>query len=96
MAVTHYVYILECSDKSFYTGYTTNPKRRLSEHNKGTASKYTRSRLPVSMVYLESVADKSTGLKKELAIKSLTREKKKQLIEKGGGCLVPTRDKELK
>ncbi|CAC9924794.1 GIY-YIG catalytic domain protein [Aedoeadaptatus nemausensis] len=93
MAVKHYVYILECGDKSFYTGYTTDPERRLQQHNKGTASKYTRSRLPVSMVYLESVSDRSTGLKREHAIKKLTREKKMKLIRKGGNSLGPTRDK---
>ncbi len=96
MEVKHYVYILECGDKSFYTGYTTDPERRLAQHNKGVASKYTRSRLPVSMVYLESVSDKSEGLKREYAIKKLTRKNKIKLIRKGGGCFESPKNKQFK
>lgn len=80
----HYVYILLCSDGTLYTGYTTDPVRRLEEHNKGTGAKYTRSRLPVSMVYIEEGSDLSWGLRREAAIKKLTRRDKLKLIEKAG------------
>lgn len=80
----HYVYILLCSDGTLYTGYTTDPSRRLEEHNKGTGAKYTRSRLPVSMVYIEEGSDLSWGLRREAAIKKLTRREKLKLIEKAG------------
>ncbi len=80
----HYVYILRCSDDTLYTGYTTDPARRLEEHNKGTGAKYTRSRLPVSMVYLEEGWDLSWGLRREAAIKKMSRSDKIKLIEKAG------------
>lgn len=80
----HYVYILLCRDGTLYTGYTTDPARRLEEHNKGTGAKYTRSRLPVSMVYIEEGDDLSWGLRREAAIKKLTRREKLKLIEKAG------------
>lgn len=80
----HYVYILLCSDGTLYTGYTTDPSRRLEEHNKGTGAKYTRSRLPVSMVYIEEGSDLSWGLRREAAIKKLSRRDKLKLIEKAG------------
>ena len=80
----HYVYILRCSDGTLYTGYTTDPERRLEEHNKGTGAKYTRSRLPVTMVYLEEGADLSWGLRREAAIKKMSRSDKLKLIEKAG------------
>lgn len=80
MTDTHYVYILKCSDSTLYTGYTTNPDRRLKQHNKGQGSKYTRSRLPVDILYLEQAGTKSSALSREYEIKSLKREKKLKLI----------------
>lgn len=80
----HYVYILLCSDNTLYTGYTTDPARRLEAHNKGAGAKYTRSRLPVSMVYLEEGEDLSWGLRREAAIKKMSRRDKLKLIEKAG------------
>jgi putative endonuclease len=77
--VPFYCYILECADGTFYTGWTTDPKRRLEQHNKGTGSRYTRSRLPVKMVYLEPQPDRATAMKRELAIKRLSRERKIKL-----------------
>jgi putative endonuclease len=67
-------------DGTFYTGWTTDPDRRLKQHNKGTGSRYTRSRLPVKIVYLEPQPDRVTAMKRERAIKRLSREKKKKLI----------------
>ena len=75
-----YCYILECADGTYYTGWTTDPERRLTQHNKGTGARYTRSRLPVKMVYLEPQPDRSTAMKRERAIKRLSREKKAKLI----------------
>ena len=82
-----YVYILECSDGSLYTGWTNDLKKRLKAHNSGTASKYTRARLPVRMVYFEEVESKSAALKREATLKKLSRAQKLSLIEQQG--LVP-------
>ena len=76
------VYILECSDKSFYCGITTDIDRRLKMHNKGKASKCTRSRLPVKLIYIENGYSKSSALKREYEIKQLTRAQKEKLVEK--------------
>lgn len=76
-----YVYILECSDNTLYTGYTNSLKERLKKHNLGIASKYTRGRTPVRYVYTETFLDKSTAMKREIKIKSLTRDKKFELIK---------------
>lgn len=75
------VYILRCGDGSLYTGITTDLKRRVAVHNSGRGAKYTRSHLPVSPVYWETVPDKSNALRRELEIKALTREKKLELIQ---------------
>lgn len=74
------VYILRCADGTLYTGITKDLTRRCDQHNAGTASRYTRSRLPVVLVYQESQASRSLALKRELAIKALTRQKKELLI----------------
>ena len=78
-----YVYIVECADGSYYTGYTTNISRRINEHNYSTrkGSKYTRSRRPVRLVYSETLKSVSNALKREFAIKKLSRKEKKKLIE---------------
>jgi len=75
-----FCYILECSDGTFYTGWTTDPERRLSQHNKGVGARYTRTRRPVKLVYLEEQPDKITALKRERAIKALPRKKKMELF----------------
>ena len=77
-----FVYMLRCSDGSLYTGYTDDVQRRLAVHNSGKGAKYTRSRLPVSLVYREACADKSTALKREYAIKRLKKPEKEALIAK--------------
>ena len=75
-----YCYILECSDGSYYTGWSTDPERRLIQHNRGTGSRYTRSHRPVRLVYMVELPDKGSALKRERAIKALTRPKKLKLI----------------
>lgn len=79
-----YCYILECSDGTYYTGYSTDPERRLVQHNRGTAARYTRSRRPVRLMYVEEQPDNRTALKRERAIKALSRIKKQALISKKG------------
>lgn len=76
-----YVYMLRCGDGSLYTGCTDDVERRLAVHNSGKGAKYTRSRLPVTLVYREVVADKSAALRREAAIKALPRSKKLALLE---------------
>ncbi len=76
----HYVYIVECVDGTYYTGYTTEVKRRIKEHNQGEAAKYTRGRRPVELKYQESCASRSQALKRECEIKKLSRAGKERLI----------------
>lgn len=75
------VYIVRCHDESLYTGITTDIDRRIRQHNAGTASRYTRSRRPVKLVYNESRGSHSLALKRELAIKAQTRKAKEALIK---------------
>lgn len=75
-----HLYILRCRDESLYTGITTDPERRLNEHNSGRGAKYTRSRKPCVRVALWDVPDKSTALRLEYAVKRLSRKQKLVLI----------------
>ncbi len=75
-----YVYLLRCSDGSLYTGITKDMTRRCEQHHQGRASKYTRSRLPVKLVYQEPQRTQSLALKRELAIKAMTRKQKLAII----------------
>ena len=76
----HCVYMLLCADGTYYTGWTTDFNQRLAAHNSGKGAKYTRSRLHSAPADLEYVPDRSAGLKREAAIKKLTRPQKDQLI----------------
>lgn len=76
-----FVYIIECKDNSLYTGWTTNIEKRLETHNLGKGSKYTRSRYPVVLRYLEECTTKNQAMQREYEIKQLTREAKFSLIE---------------
>ena len=75
-----FVYILRCADGSLYTGITNDLARRLKQHNAGTASRYTRSRLPVVFAHQETQPSRSQALKRELAIKALSRQEKESLV----------------
>ncbi len=77
-----YLYLLRCRDGSLYCGITINPEKRLAQHNAGTGAKYTRSRRPVELVYREECPDHSAALKREYAVKALSREEKLRLVEK--------------
>ena len=77
----NYVYILRCSDGTFYTGWTNNIEKRLVAHNSGKAAKYTRARTPVELAYLEPATDRLAAQRREYEIKKLTRAQKADLIE---------------
>lgn len=74
------VYILRCRGGTLYTGITTDPERRLKQHNAGTAARYTRSHRPVEMIYQETHPDRSSALKREAAIKKLSKAAKLRLL----------------
>ena len=77
-----YVYIVECSDGSYYTGYTNDLDARIKKHNEGKASKYTRSHLPVKMVWKKGYESGTCARKAEYRLKQLSREQKIKLINK--------------
>jgi putative endonuclease len=72
----YYVYLLLCTDGSFYTGSTNNLEKRFTDHKNGRGGAYTRSHLPLKIIYSEQLPDKSTALKREYQIKSWPRQKK--------------------
>lgn len=78
----NYTYILSCADGTLYTGWTNNLERRLAAHNAGKGGKYTRVRLPVTLVYHEEFPTKEEAMAREWAIKQLTRAQKLKLIER--------------
>jgi len=78
------VYLARCRDGTLYTGITTDPERRLAEHNAGCGGAYTRSRMPVNLVYLERAPDRPCALRRERAIKQLNRAAKESLVAGGG------------
>ena len=75
-----YCYILECIDGTYYTGWSTDPERRARQHDTGKGARYTRSRRPIRLVYVEECPDRTTAMKRERAIKALSRLQKKKLI----------------
>ena len=78
-----YVYLLRCADGSLYCGWTTDPEARLAAHNSGHGAKYTRSRLPVEMVYLEPCADRHEAMSREWHIKRMSHAEKERLVREG-------------
>lgn len=76
----NYTYIVKCSDGTYYTGWTNNLEKRIQSHNSGTGAKYTRPRLPVTLVYYETFATKQEAMRREYAIKQLNRQQKDFLI----------------
>lgn len=77
----NYTYIVECSDGTYYTGWTNNVRQRISAHNSKKGAKYTRSRTPVKLVYLEKADTKQEAMRREAQIKQLNRNEKEQLIK---------------
>jgi len=78
--MSFFCYILKCADGTYYTGWTTDPIRREREHNAGRGSRYTRSRQPVRLVYVEEHPNRISAMRREQEIKSLTRAAKQRLI----------------
>ncbi len=76
----NYTYMVRCADGTLYTGWTVDPEKRLEAHNSGHGARYTRSRRPVSLVYLESFETKEEAMRREYAIKHLSRQEKLILI----------------
>jgi putative endonuclease len=76
----HYVYVVECADGSYYTGYTTDVERRVAEHDAGEGAKYTRGRTPVELVHTERYDTRSVAMSREHEIKSLSRRAKERLV----------------
>ncbi len=76
----NYTYILECSDGTLYTGWTNNLEQRLAVHNSGKGAKYTRSRLPVTLVYYEAYLSQQKAMSREQCIKHLSRQEKIALM----------------
>ena len=77
----YYAYMVECADGTLYSGFTTNLEKRVAVHNSGKGAKYTRSRLPVKLVYFEVFDSKQEAQRREWQLKQLTRSKKLELIE---------------
>ena len=76
----YYCYIIECVDGTLYTGMTTDTERRMHQHNLGRGARYTRSRRPLRLVYIEPQADRTTAMRRERVIKALSRKRKLALI----------------
>ena len=78
----HCCYIVICGDNTLYCGYSNDVEKRVDNHNKGVGAKYTKTRLPVKLVYSECFDTKSDAMKREYQIKQLTRQQKLNLIKK--------------
>ena len=89
----NYVYLLRCADGSLYCGWTTDPEARLAAHNSGRGAKYTRSKLPVKLVYLEAYEDRHEALSREWHIKRMSHAEKEKLVVVGT-VLLTTKEKE--
>lgn len=83
MATPYYLYILRCTDGSLYTGITTDVEARFEAHKKGAGARYTRAHPPAKIIYRETYPDKSSALKREAAIKKLSRQEKLTLVTTG-------------
>ena len=78
----NYTYILKCNDGSFYTGWTNDIEKRVADHNEGRGAKYTRGRTPVELVYYETFQTKEEAMKREYAIKHLSKLQKEKRVTK--------------
>ncbi|MDQ0216213.1 putative endonuclease [Oikeobacillus pervagus] len=77
----HYFYVLECSDGTYYGGYSTDVNRRIEQHNNGKGAKYTRGRTPVKLLYSESFEEKGDALRAEISFKKLSRQQKEYFLQ---------------
>lgn len=94
MSNSNYTYIVECSDGTLYTGWTTNLDNRIKAHNSKTGAKYTRSRTPVKLVYYEEFTTKEEAMSREYHIKQLTRKQKDELINSNTNKITEQLDQE--
>lgn len=78
----NYTYILKCNDGTLYTGWTNNLEKRLKDHNDGKGAKYTKTRRPVELAYYEEFESKEEAMKREYAIKQLSRKQKEKILER--------------
>lgn len=76
----NYTYIVECSDGSYYTGWTNHLEKRMRDHNEGRGAKYTKPRRPVTLIYYEEHETKEAAMKREYAIKHMSRRQKETLV----------------
>ena len=79
--MSYFCYILECSDGTYYTGWSTDPEQRARQHNAGRGARYTRSRLPVRLVYVEEQSDRANAMRREIRIKRMRRAAKEKLVK---------------
>jgi putative endonuclease len=79
----YYLYILRCNDQTLYTGITNDIDKRVATHNQGKASRYTRVRLPVKVVYVEECGSRSLALKREYLVKKLSKPEKEKMVQRG-------------
>ena len=77
----NYTYMVRCRDDSLYTGWTNHLEKRVEDHNSGRGAKYTKSRRPVELVYYEQFETKEEAMRREWAVKQLSRKEKLELIE---------------
>ena len=78
-----FCYIVECADSTYYTGWSSDPQRRVQQHNKGTGARYTRGRRPVRLIYVESLPDRNSAMQREIQIKRMGRQAKEKLVKQG-------------
>lgn len=92
--MSFYCYIVECADGTYYTGWTVDPEKRVVVHNKGRGARYTRTRGPVRLVYVEELPDRKSAMLREIAIKKMKRKMKMKLAGKNIHVDTTTKDPE--
>jgi putative endonuclease len=92
--VSHYAYLLRCADDTFYAGYTTDPERRVAEHDAGEGAKYTQGRTPVELVHLEVFETRSAAMSREYELKQLRHEEKATLAAESNIDAICGRERE--
>ena len=80
MTTSHFVYIVKCADGTLYTGWSNDVVRRVAKHNAGRGARYTRTRTPVQLIYVEAVENRNVAMQREIQIKHLNRASKTRLI----------------
>ncbi|WP_144704880.1 GIY-YIG nuclease family protein [Fictibacillus phosphorivorans] len=89
---THYLYILECKDGSYYTGYTNDLEKRFKKHEEGKGAKYTRGRGPLKLVFQQAFPTKQEAMRMEFAVKKLNRAQKERMIKEGSVSYVAAKE----